>query len=106
MPASHSDVNFLIVDDDQVDVQAIQRGLQKQRIANPVHVARDGVEALQMLRGEGGVANVPRPYLILLDLHMPRMDGLQFLRELRKDPELTDSVVFVLTTSATEEDKL
>jgi CheY-like chemotaxis protein len=100
------DVHLLIVDDDQIDLLAIQRSLQKQKIGNPVSTARDGVEALEVLRGSGGRPKLPRPYLILLDLNMPRMNGLQFLDELRKDPDLADTIVFVLTTSAADEDKV
>ena len=84
---------------------AIKRGLEKQKIANPVFTARDGVEALQMLRGEHGHEKLPRPYLIMLDLNMPRMNGIEFLQALRDDPKLTDSIVFVLTTSSNEEDQ-
>ncbi len=101
----YKDVSILIVDDDQVDVRAIKRGLEKQKIANPVFTACDGVEALQMLRGENGHEKLPRPYLIMLDLNMPRMNGIEFLQALRVDPELTDSIVFVLTTSSSEEDQ-
>ena len=101
----YKDVNILIVDDDQVDVRAIKRGLEKQKVANPVFTARDGVEALEMLRGQGGKEKLARPYLIMLDLNMPRMNGIEFLKELRDDPALTDSIVFVLTTSASEEDQ-
>jgi CheY-like chemotaxis protein len=100
------DVHLLIVDDDQIDLLAIQRSLQKQKIGNPITIACDGVEALEVLRGSGGRPKLARPYLILLDLNMPRMNGLQFLDELRKDPALSDSIVFVLTTSATDEDKV
>ena len=106
MPASYHDVNILIVDDDQVDVRGIQRGLTKQKISNPVFVASDGQEALDMLRGANGRERVPHPYLILLDLNMPRMNGIRFLEELRRDTELDDSIVFVLTTSSSDEDKL
>lgn len=97
-------VNLLVVEDDAVDLMAIQRGLKSMRIANPVTVARDGVEALECLRGLNGREKLPRPFLILLDLKMPRMDGLEFLAALRADPELSDSVVFVLTTSKYDED--
>ena len=106
MPAAYHDVNILIVDDDQVDVRGIQRGLSKQKISNPVFVASDGQEALDMLRGTNGRERVPHPYLILLDLNMPRMNGIRFLEELRRDVELDDSIVFVLTTSSSDEDKL
>ena len=92
-------VSILIVDDDEIDVRAIQRELKQQRVESPVYVARDGREGLAMLRGEAGQPPVPRPYMILLDLHMPRMNGLQFLQDIRSDPELNDSIVFVLTTS-------
>ena len=69
-------------------------------VVNPLFRARDGVEALELLRS-GAVA---RPYLILLDLNMPRMGGLEFIAEVRQDPRLSNSVVFVLTTSKSDED--
>jgi CheY-like chemotaxis protein len=99
------EVSILIVDDDEVDARAIERGLRQQKIGNPVYVAPDGREGLAMLRGAEGRSKLQRPYLILLDLNMPRMNGLEFLRELRSDSELTDSIVFVLTTSSAAEDK-
>ncbi len=99
-------VHVLLVEDDDVDIEVIQRGFKKQRIANPVVVARDGVEALDVLRGENGRAPLERPFIILLDLNMPRMSGLEFLEVLRDDPNLTDSVVFVLTTSDNELDRV
>ncbi len=104
MPTSSKEVHFLIVDDDEIDQMAIQRSLHKNKINNPVTSACDGVEALEILRGQNGRDRLPSPYLILLDLNMPRMDGLTFLEELRRDPALADSIVFVLSTSATEED--
>lgn len=98
-------VNVLLVEDNDVDVEAVQRAFHKHKIANPVIVAKDGVEGLILLRksGRGGVA---RPYLILLDLNMPRMSGIEFLKEVRRDPKLKDSIVFVLTTSKSDEDKV
>ncbi|MFV1636217.1 MULTISPECIES: response regulator [Phaeobacter] len=91
-------VTFLIVDDDEVAVMAIKRALKKLRLVNPVEVVGDGQEALDLLRGVNAAA-LERPYIILLDLNMPRMGGLEFLSEVREDKELANSVIFVLTTS-------
>ncbi len=66
--------------------------------------ARDGVEALEILRGENGRTKLCPPYVILLDLNMPRMNGLEFLAEIRRDPALRRAVVFVLSTSDDDED--
>ncbi len=98
-------VNLLLVDDDEVDVQGLKRAFTKSRIANPITVARDGIEALEVLRGENGHAKMPKPHLILLDLNMPRMNGLEFLEAVRADEELKTAVVFMITTSKAEEDK-
>lgn len=106
MSQKYQDVAILLVDDDEVDVRAFERGLEKQKIVNPVFIACDGVEALQMLRGEGGYPRLARPYLIFLDINMPRMNGIQFLDELRGDPALADSIVFVLSTSSAEKDRM
>ena len=70
------DVNILVVDDNEVDVQGLKRGFAKAKILNQVRVAKDGVEALEILRGENGQAALKNPYVILLDLNMPRMDGM------------------------------
>lgn len=98
-------VTLLLVEDDDVDIAAVRRALAVLRIANPLVVARDGVEALEMLRGENGHDKVPRPFLIILDLNMPRMDGREFLETLRRDMDLRDAIVFVLTTSRDRKDK-
>ena len=97
-------VHILLVEDDLVDQMSVERAFNRLKIANPIHVANDGVEALEMLRGENGPP-IPKPFIILLDWNLPRMPGIEFLQELRSDPELKDSVVFVLTTSKAEEDK-
>jgi len=98
-------VNLLLVEDDEVDVQGLKRAFAKSRIGNPITVARDGVEALEILRGENGQAKLAKPHLILLDLNMPRMNGLEFLEAIRADEDLKTSVVFMITTSRAEEDK-
>jgi CheY-like chemotaxis protein len=98
-------VNLLLVEDDEVDVQGLKRAFAKSRIANPITVARDGIEALEMLRGENGHEKLPKPHLILLDLNMPRMNGIEFLEAIRADEELKGSVVFMITTSKADEDK-
>lgn len=97
-------VHILLVEDDEVDAMAVKRALHDYRVANPIVVAKDGIEALEHLRGENGKANLPRPNLVLLDINMPRMNGLEFLEALRKDAYLSDTIVFVLTTSNQEED--
>lgn len=97
---TYKEVTLLIVDDDDIDAIALERALRKLRLLNSVLRARDGREALELLR----TGAVPAPYIILLDLNMPRMNGLEFLQTLRTDPLLTHAVVFVLTTSKSDED--
>ncbi len=94
-----SELNILMIDDDVVDVLDVERALRRRGISNPLRVARDGVHALDMLLGREGNEPVPAPRIILLDLNMPRMDGFEFLRELRAHPAHEDDLVFVLTTS-------
>ena len=97
------EVTFLIVDDDEVSVMSMERAIRKLRLTNPVEVAQDGREALQMLR-RTDPDGVRAPFIILLDLNMPRMGGLEFLAEVRLDSELRDCVVFVMTTSDAPDD--
>lgn len=97
-------VNILLVEDDNIDAKAFLRAMNKLRISNPVTVARDGVEGWELLKGRGGT-RIPRPNLVILDINMPRMNGLELLRKLRGDPELHNLIVFVLTTSNDEQDK-
>lgn len=99
-------INILLVEDDDVDVLGITRALKKYMNQYKLFRAVDGIEALNMLRGENGYPLLAKPYLILLDINMPRMDGFDFLKEIRKDQILNTTVVFVLTTSCNENDKL
>ena len=99
--------SFLLVDDDEVDVMTVKRAFKKNNITNPLYVATNGVEALAMLRGNEMPKLLPgQRRLILLDLNMPKMGGIEFLRELRADPELRPLPVIVLTTSNEEKDKV
>ena len=96
-------LNILLVEDDQVDVMNVKRAFDRNRITNPLYVAGDGLEGLSMLRS-GEVPAERR--LVLLDLNMPKMNGIEFLRELRADSALQLTPVVVLTTSNDERDKI
>ena len=99
--------NIFLVEDDEVDVMNVQRAFKKNNITNPLHIAGNGLEALIMLRGDGNLPSIPRERrLILLDLNMPKMNGIEFLRELRADLELRPIPVIVLTTSNEDRDKV
>ncbi len=100
--SQYKPASILLVEDDDIDAESVKRALKKLKVGNALVRARDGVEALEML--DGGL--ISEPYLILLDLNMPRMNGIEFLRELRSNPEHTHAVVFVLTTSKDDEDKI
>jgi CheY-like chemotaxis protein len=96
---SDNDAVILLVEDDRVDIMTVQRALKKIDISNPLYVARTGIEALGMLRGDGYPRIEPTPSLILLDLNLPKMGGIEFLKELRSDPALKTLQVIVLTSS-------
>jgi CheY-like chemotaxis protein len=96
-------LNILLVEDDEVDVMTVKRAFEKAHISNPLYVAGNGLEALDKLRS-GEIPAHRR--LVLLDLNMPKMNGIEFLRELRKDPALHATPVVVLTTSTMDRDKM
>ncbi|PUA26588.1 MAG: two-component system response regulator [Cellvibrio sp. 79] len=100
-----SKVNILIVDDDDVAAESVVRSLRKHAMDFPITLARDGLEALEILRNQHNELVIDKPYLILLDLNMPRMDGFEFLQEVRGDENLHDSIIFVLTTSDADSDR-
>ena len=102
-PPAERLLNILLVEDDEVDVMNVRRAFRKNNIANPLFVAENGVEALEQLRN----GLIPRERrIILLDLNMPQMNGIEFLRELRADPQLNVTPVIVLTTSNDERDRI
>jgi CheY-like chemotaxis protein len=94
--------NVLLVDDDDLDVESVRRAFKNGNVVNPLWVASDGEQALAMLRGTA----YPRERrLVLLDLNLPRLSGIEVLREIRKDPALRALSVVVLTTSNEEQDR-
>ena len=96
-------LNILLVEDDDIDVMNVRRAFQRAHVTNALFVAGNGIEALEMLRGTA----IPGDRrLVLLDLNMPRMNGIEFLREVRADPRLRSLPVVVLTTSNDERDKV
>lgn len=103
---SEKTINILLVEDDEVDVMNVKRAFQKNNLTNPMHHAGNGLEALSLLRGTDGQPPIPIPRIILLDLNMPRMGGIEFLHELRKDELLKNISVFVMTTSNEDKDKV
>jgi len=96
-------LNILLVEDDEVDVMNVQRAFERNHLTNALYVAGNGLEALELLRGK----TIPRERrLILLDLNMPKMNGIEFLEALRADPDLAKTPVVVLTTSNDDQDKI
>lgn len=98
-------VNVLLVEDDEVDVMNVQRAFKRNRIDNPLYVAHNGLDALNMLRGNDSTAVPEHRRLVLLDINMPKMNGLEFLQELRQDESLKSIPVVVLTTSNADRDR-
>ena len=106
MSPDHLAPSILLVEDDQMDVMNVQRELRRQNINVPIVHARNGRDALKMLRGEGAEPKIARPSLAMLDINMPRMNGLELLEALRADTEFADLNVFIMTTSDLDTDRL
>jgi CheY-like chemotaxis protein len=98
-------LNIVLVEDDDGDAKAVRRAFRNLKVANQILRAVDGVEALDMLRGANGRVQISGPYIVLVDLNMPRMNGIDFIQALRRDENLRRAVVFVLTTSNRREDR-
>ncbi|MDA0578609.1 MAG: response regulator [Verrucomicrobia bacterium] len=99
-------VRILLVEDNPGDVQLTREALRENKIANELHVAKDGEEALRFLHRQPPHATAPRPDLILLDLNLPRKDGREVLADIKADPGLRRIPVVILTTSKAESDIL
>jgi CheY-like chemotaxis protein len=97
-------VDVLLVEDDEGDVLMTREAFEHYKIRNTLHVVTDGEQALQFVRRTGDYTDAPRPGLIMLDLNLPRRDGLEVLAELKGDPDLRLIPVVILTTSQAEED--
>ena len=97
-------IDILLVEDSPADVRLTREVLHDSKLINRLNVARDGVEALAMLRKQGSHANFKQPDLILLDLNLPRKNGREVLKEIKEDPALRRIPVVVLTSSIAEED--
>jgi CheY-like chemotaxis protein len=91
---------LLVVEDDEVDFKLLMRSFAQRKISNAVVRAKDGLDALEKIQNE----EVSKPFIVLLDLNMPRMNGREFLTEIRKDPLHADTVVFLITTSSDSKD--
>ncbi len=98
-------LTILLIDDDDVAIESAQRNLRKCGIDYPVLTAGNGQEGLAVLRGESAYGKIPAELVVLLDLNMPVKNGFEFLEELRSDPKLRSTVVFVLTTSDADTDR-
>lgn len=96
-------ISIMLVEDDEVDIMNLKRAFKKNNINNPLYIAGNGLEALEILR-KCGTDEMPMPKIILLDLNMPKMNGIEFLKELRKDEKLHRLSVFVMTTSNKDND--
>jgi CheY-like chemotaxis protein len=103
--ADKAPVSILLVEDDDIDILNVQRAFKKIGIPNALHLAHNGDEALNLLRGTNGFTKLsPFPRIVLLDINMPLMNGLEFLKELRNDSSLKHLSVFILTTSSDHHD--
>ncbi len=102
LKANNVPITILLVEDDDVDVMNVKRAFKKNEIENPLILAGNGLEALEKLRNPD---LLPKPKIILLDINMPKMNGIEFLKELRADDQLKSISVFIMTTSNDDADK-
>ena len=98
-------VELLMVDDDELDVELFKRSLKAQRIANPMSCCNNGEDALEFLKARNASKN-RTPLIVLMDINMPRMNGIECIRKIREDQDLKKTVIFVMTTSEDDRDVL
>ena len=98
-------MSILLVEDDMVDVMNVKRAFKNNNIENPLFVANNGLDALNMLKGKGVPKLIPTPKIVLLDINMPKMNGIELLKAMRADDELKSISVFIMTTSNEDSDK-
>lgn len=103
MIKKYNEVTIVLIDDDSVDREAVRRCFAEERILNPIVEAQNGQEGLDLIRRRSDESTLG-PYIVLLDLNMPTMNGREFLKELRGDAEHKNAIVFVLTTSNHQDD--
>lgn len=96
----NNEMEILLVEDDEVDIMNIQRAFKKNHIRNQLSIVRNGLEALEFLNNKSN----KRPEVVLLDINMPKMGGVEFLREMRSNPDLKSLTVIVISTSNEESD--
>ena len=101
-----TEASILLVEDDYLDIRNVERELKKINVNLPLYIARNGREAMGMLKGEGFPKIEPLPKVVMLDINMPKMNGIEFLTEIRKDPILRDLNVFIMTTSNDDTDRI
>lgn len=106
MATATAPIEVLLVEDSPADVRLTKEALSEARVRNNVHVAVDGVDALDFLYRRGKHSNAPSPDLILLDLNLPRKDGREVLEDIKRDDRLKRIPVVILTTSQSEQDIL
>ncbi len=99
-------IEILVVEDNPGDVRLIQENLKAFKMANEVHVVKDGVEAMQYLRQQGPYTGTTPPDLIILDLNLPKKNGREVLAEIKEDPVLKRIPVIILTSSEADDDIL
>ena len=98
-------VEILLVEDSAGDVRLTKEALREGKVANRLTVAHDGIEAMEMLLGTNNRIALDPPYLLLVDIRMPRLDGLGLIRRIRSNPMLHRTIIFVLTTSDNDRDR-